>query len=126
MVDDDVTERTNRVVEVAPILDAEALRHRDLHALDVLAVPHRLEHRVRKAEAEDLLEPHLAQVVVDPEELGLVDVLVQFRGERAGRFEVVTEGLLHDDARMFCQACICKTLHDSSEEERRNLQVEDR
>ena len=99
VVDDDVAQRADRVVEVAAILDAEVLGHRDLDALDVVPVPDRLEHRVREAQEEDLLEAHLPEEVVDPVELRLVDVLVQLVGERAGGFEVVAEGLLHDDAR---------------------------
>ena len=98
MVHHDVAERADRVVEVAAIGDAEGLGHRDLHGLDVVAVPHRLEHRVREAEVEDLLEAHLAEVVVDPEQLRFVDVLVQLVGERVRGVAVVPEGLLHHDA----------------------------
>ena len=43
VVDDDVAQRADRVVEVAAVLDAEALGHRDLHRRDVVAVPDRLE-----------------------------------------------------------------------------------
>ena len=82
VVDDDVAQRADRVVEVAAILDAEVLGHRDLDGLEVVTSPDRLEHRVREPEVEDLLEPHLPEVVVDPVELRLVDVLVQL-GRRA-------------------------------------------
>ena len=85
VVDDDVAQRADRIVEVAAVGDAEVLGHRDLHAVDVVAVPHRLEHRVREPQVQDLLEAHLAEVVVDPEDLRLVDVLVQVGGERPGR-----------------------------------------
>ena len=44
------------IVEAAAILDAEVLGHRDLHQRDVVAVPDRLEHRVREAQVQDLLE----------------------------------------------------------------------
>ena len=100
VVDDDVAQRADRVVEVAAVLDAEVLGHRDLDALDVVPVPDRLEHRVREPEVEDLLEAHLPEVVVDAEELRLVDVLVQLVGERAGRRAVVPERLLDDDPRV--------------------------
>ena len=85
VVDDDVAQRADRVVEVAAILDAEVLGHRDLDGLDVVPVPDRLEHRVREPEVQDLLEAHLPEVVVDAEELRLVDVLVQLVGELAPR-----------------------------------------
>ena len=53
-----------------------------------------------KPQVEDLVESHLAEEVVDPEELRLVDVLVQLRGQRAGRLEVVAERLLDHDPRV--------------------------
>ena len=81
MVDDDVAQRADGVVEVAAVLDAEVLRHRDLHAGDEVAIPDRLEHRVGEAQVEDLLEAHLAEVVVDAQQLRLVDVLVQLVGQ---------------------------------------------
>jgi hypothetical protein len=94
VVDDDVAQRADGVVEVPAILDAEVLGHRDLHALDVVAVPDGLEDRVREPQEEDLLEAHLPEVVVDPVELRLVDGLVQLVGERAGGLAVVPERLL--------------------------------
>jgi hypothetical protein len=63
--------------------------------------------------------------VVDPIELRLVDVLVQLLGELARRLEVVTEGLLDDDARILGQPCVVEALDDAPEEERRDLEVED-
>ena len=85
MVDDHVAQGADRVVEVATVLDPEVLGHRDLDRLDVVPVPHRLEHRVGEPEVQDLLDPHLPEVVVDAEELRLVDVLVQLLGECASR-----------------------------------------
>ncbi len=49
VVDDDVAQRADWVVEVPAILDAEVLRQRDLDALDVVPVPHRLQHRVARS-----------------------------------------------------------------------------
>ena len=126
MVDDDVAQRSDRVVEVAAVLDAERLGHRDLDRLDVVPVPDRLEDRVLEAEVEDLVQPHLPEVVVDPEELRLVDVLVQLGSERARRFEVVAERLLDHDARALRQAGVGELLHHAPEQERRDLEVEDR
>ena len=126
VVDHDVAQRADGVVEVTAIRDPEVLRHRDLHGLDVVPVPHRFEHRVREAEVEDLLEPHLAEVVVDAEELRLVDVLVQLVGKRVGRVEVVAERLLHHDRAVFVRPASDETLHNRAEEERRDLQVEHR
>ena len=126
VVDDDVAQRADRVVEVPAVLDAEALGHRDLDARDVVAVPDRLEDRVREAQPEDLGEAELSEVVVDPVELVLVEVLVHLLRERARRGEVVAEGLLDHDAGARGQAGVREALHDRAEQERRDLEVEDR
>ena len=125
VVHDHVAQRAHRVVEVPAVLHAEVLCHRDLDALDVVPVPDRLEHRVREAEEEDLLEAHLPEVVVDAEDLRLVDVLVEVLSQLARRGEVVSEGLLHDDARAVGQTRLGEPLHDGAEEEGRDLEVED-
>ena len=52
---DDVANDAGLVVELAAALDAEALGHRDLHVLDVVPIPDRLEERVGEAEIEDVL-----------------------------------------------------------------------
>ena len=126
VVDDDVAQRADRVVEVAAVLDAEVLRHRDLDGLEVVAVPDRLEHRVREPEVEDLLEAHLPEVVVDPVELRLVDVLVQLVGElawpRRGRGRTASR---RPPARCSVSPASAQPLDDPAEEERRDLEVED-
>ena len=108
MVDHDVAQRADRVVEVAAVVDAEVLRHRDLDAARVVAAPDRLEDRVREPQVQDLLEPHLPEVVVDPEQLRLVDVLVQLVGEVARGLLVVAERLLDHDARVLRQAGVAR------------------
>jgi hypothetical protein len=65
VVDDHVAQRPHRVIEMPTVLDSDALGHRDLHGGDVAAVPHRLEDRVGEAQIQDLVEPHLAEEVVD-------------------------------------------------------------
>ena len=82
------------------ILDAERLGHVDLDTLDVAAVPQRLEGLVREAQVQDLIETHRSQVVIDPVQLGLGDVLVQLGRESPSRGEVVPERFLdHDTSR---------------------------
>ena len=104
VVDHDVAQRADRVVEAAAVVDAEVLGHRDLDAVEVVAAPDRLEDRVGEAQVQDLLEAHLPEVVVDPEQLRLVDVLVQLVGQVARGLLVVAERLLDDEARALAQA----------------------
>ena len=67
--------------------------------VDELAVPDRLEDAVREAQREQVLDRLLAEVVVDPEDLALVEGLLQLGVQRLGRLEVAAEGLLDDQAR---------------------------
>ena len=126
VVDDDVAQRADRVVEVAAILDAEALGHRDLDVRDVVAAPDRLEHRVREPQIEDLAQPHLAEKVIDAIELALIEVLMDLVGQLAGRSEVVAERLLDHDTRGLGQPGVGQALDHSPEQKRRDLQIEDR
>ena len=71
--------------------------------VDVVAVPDRLEHAVREAHREEVLHRLLAEVVVDPEDLRLVEDLVHARVELSRRGEVGAERLLHDHARALVQ-----------------------
>ena len=89
MVLDDVAHRTRLLVVRRAPFDPEILGDGDLHALHVVAIPQRLEHRVRESEDEQVLDGLLAEVVVDAVDLRLVEVLVneliQRLGATAGR-----------------------------------------
>ena len=126
MVHHDVAQRADRVVEVAAVVDAEVLGHRDLDARDLVAVPDRLEDRVREPQVEDLRESQLPEVVVDPVQLALVEVVVHLVRERAGGLQIVAERLLDHDAGGLDEACAGQAFHDGAEQERRDLEVEDR
>ena len=98
MILDDVADDAGLLVEGAAALDAERLGHRDVHALDVLPVPDRLEKRVGEPEVQDVLHRFLAQVVIDSEDRVFGKRAMERRVERAGRLEVAPERLLDDDA----------------------------
>ena len=61
-----------RLVELAALLHAHRLRHGDLHVIDPVAVPDRLEQPIGETERHDALDRVLSQKVVDPEDLVLV------------------------------------------------------
>ena len=85
------------LVELAATLDAEALGHRDLHVLDVVPVPDRLEERVRKPEVEDVLNRFLPEIVIDAEDRLLGKCSCRTAVELLCRCEVAAERLLDDD-----------------------------
>ena len=98
MVLDHVADGAGLLVEGAAALHAEILRHGDLHALDVIAVPDRLQERVGEAEEQQVLHRALAQVMVDAEDRRLVEVAQQDAVEGLRRGEVRAERLFDDDA----------------------------
>ncbi len=100
MVLHDVADRADLLVKAAAALHAEILGHGDLHAVDEIAVPDRLEERVGKAEIKQVLHRLLAQIVVDAEHRGLGKHFVQRAVERLRRGKVAAEGLFDDDPRV--------------------------
>ena len=84
---DDVAQRTDLFVEATATLHAEVLGHRDLHLPDVVAVPDRLEERVREAEVDDVLRGFLAEVVVDAEDARLGEHRVEHPVQLLRRLE---------------------------------------
>ena len=80
-----------------------------------MSIPQRLEDGVVEAEAEQVLHGLLPEVVVDPEDLVLVQLVVQGVVELARAREVVAEGLLDHDAaegRILQLVTVEETRHD--------------
>ncbi len=69
MVRHHVAQRAGGVVEAAAMADADLFIDRDLHMVDVIAVPDRLEHAVGEAQHQDVLHRFLAEVMIDPVDL---------------------------------------------------------
>ena len=103
---------------------ADQLGNGDLHLLDVVRVPERLEERVGEADRHQVLHRLLPEVVVDPVDLRLVEVLAQLGVQRPGRGEVVPERLLHDDPAVGRRdPGLGQPLGDRGEQRRRHRQV---
>ena len=119
----DVADGADGVVERAAPGDAEALGHRDLHAGDLVAVPDRLEQAVGEAEGQQVLDRLLAQEVVDPEDLALVEDPADGLVELARAGQVATEGLLDDDAGAVGQAVLLQLGDHGGEQRRRDGEV---
>ena len=100
MVLDEVAQRAGALVVAGARADADVLGGGDLHVVDEVAVPDRLEQRVGEAQRHQVLDRLLAEVVVDAEDLRLVEVLEHRLVLRAGRGEVVADRLLDHDAHL--------------------------
>ena len=92
------SQRAGLLVVGAAALHADGFRAGDLHVIHVAAIPQRLEDAVAEAEGQDVLDGFLAQVMIDAVDLGFVEDFVQAVAEFARTGEVVSEGLLDDQA----------------------------
>jgi len=93
-----VAEGSRRLVESRPHCEPQSLWHVDLHMVDEVAVPDRLEQAIGKAEREDVLGRLLAEKVVDAENPVLGEDLVQAGIQVNGARQIGAERLLHDDS----------------------------
>lgn len=94
-----VAQRAGALIVAGAGADAFFLGHRDLHVVDILGVPQGFEDRVAEAHDQDVLHGLLAEVMVDPEDLALVEVGAQHVVDMAGARQVSSDRLLDDDAR---------------------------
>src|SRR5439155_2816630 len=93
----DVPQGAGLVVELAASLDADRLRHRDLHRVDVAPVPDRLEEAIPEPEDGQVLDCLLPQVVVDAVDLGFAEDFADLAVQLSSGADVGAERLLDDD-----------------------------
>ena len=128
---DHVAQCARVVVVAAAQLDADRLRRRDLHGVDVAPVPDRLEDDVGEPQRHDVLHRLFAEVVVDAVDQLLVEDFRDFGLQRARGIEIGAERLLDDDARPAfgvvarTQARCVELVDDLREQRRRRAQVEE-
>jgi hypothetical protein len=120
---DDVAGRAELLVQRAATLHVELLGHRDLQALDVVAVPDRLQERIREPEVDEVLHRLLAEVVVDPEDGAVVERLGQRLLQAVRGREVAAERLLDDHPRAVRAADLRQRRDDRREQARRDREV---
>ncbi len=109
MIGHHVAKRARSFVKAATVLDADGFGRGDLHVVDVVAVPERLDDVVGKAEDHDVLHGLFAEVMIDAVDLLFGQNLVQFLIQLLGRFEIVTKRLFDDNARPMASLFFCQT-----------------
>ena len=82
-----------------PLRQAFLLGHGDLHVIDVLLVPERLEDAVGEAQHQQVLHRLLAEVVIDAVGLAFGEGLADGADDFAGAVQIAADRLLDDDAR---------------------------
>ena len=126
MILEDVARRADFLIEATAPSHTEVLRHRDLHVVDVIPVPDRLEERIGKPEVEQVLHRLLAEKVIDAIDRGLGEELMERPIEGLRRGEVAPKGFFHDQSRLRRTARLRQSLGDGAEQAGRDRQVEDR
>src|ERR1022692_4973291 len=123
MVFDHIADRPSIVVELPPSLDAEFLRHCDLHTLDVIPIPDRLQEAVGEAKEQKIENGLFTKVVVDAK-----DSRFRKHGMKSGiqllrRGEIVPEGLLDNHSSIFHAVRLCERLDNTHKKTWRNRQI---
>jgi len=75
------------------------LHHRDGHMVNVAAVPDWLEKRIGKTERQHVLHRFLAQIVVNAENLGFLEIGGQNGIQSQGGIQVIADRFLDHEAR---------------------------
>ena len=107
MVRHHVAQRAGRVVIIAAAADGQRFGDRDLHVIDMVAIPDRLEQAVGKAQHQNVLHRLLAEIMIDAKNLILAENAEQFAIERPRRSEIGAERLFDDDASP-CAVCLTR------------------
>ena len=92
-----ITHRARLVVIGPAALDPYGFGHGDLHMVDVLRLPDRLEQNVGKAHGHQVLHRLFAQVMVDPVNLRFVEILSQGGIQSARADQVAAKGFFQND-----------------------------
>ena len=111
------------LVESGSFTETQLLGHIDLHVIDEVAVPDRLEQSIGEAECKNVLRRFLAEEVVDAEDLVFIEDLVQPGIQRDRALEIGAERFLHDDARAINQARFSEQAHRRQRRIRRHAEI---
>jgi hypothetical protein len=98
---DDIADRPGGVIKVTSSFDPELLRHCDLHTLDVIPVPDRLQKAIGEAKEQKIENRFFTEVVVDPKDSRFRKHRVKCSVQQLSRGKVVSKGLLDDDSCIF-------------------------
>src|SRR5260370_12878844 len=111
------------------MVDGDGFGGGDLHVVDVIAIPERLDDVVGKTENQNVLDGLFARVVISAVDLICGECVLWFYFERASGLQIVAKGLFDDDggpvAALFLgEAGLTELFRDGGEESRSHSEVE--
>ena len=92
-----VADRARLIVERGALSNRNRLCRRDLHVVDVLLIPNRLEDRVREAQDKHRLHEFLAEIVIDAIDRLFFKCTAEAAIQTRGTHGIVAEWLLDND-----------------------------
>src|SRR5215831_11354337 len=123
MVLDHIADRSSLIVKPSAALNPEVFRHRDLDALNVVAVPEGLHKCVGEAERHHIVHSSLTEVMVDAEDVGFIEGTEQNLVQFLRGCQIVPEGLLDYDARAPPTVGHGEMFDDGFKQNRRDCQI---
>ena len=123
-----VAQRSRVVVIAAAVLDAHRFGHGDGHIVNAATVPDWLEKRIGKAECQNVLHRFLAQIMINPENLGFLEIGGEDGIQGQGGFQVIADWFLHHNPCPFPvarQSGFAEVFWDFAEHARRCGHVKD-
>src|SRR5271169_293418 len=97
MVRHHVAQRAGDLVKISAALDPDGFGGSNLHVIYMVAIPQRLEDRVRKPQRHDVLDRLLAEEMIHAEDLRLVEDLEDAGVERLGGSKITAKRLFDND-----------------------------
>src|SRR4030095_8164037 len=116
MILDHVADGAGLIIERPPALNPKVFCHGDLYALDLIAIPKRLQQRVLEAEEHHVMHWSFSQIMIDAEDVLFVESAEQNLVKRLRRGKVVAERLFDDDAGAVGTIRFGQLFHDEAEQ----------
>src|SRR5581483_2573581 len=113
---DHIADGLGGVVKLTTPLDAELFSHRDLHTLDEIPIPDRLQKTIGEAKEQKIQDCFFTEVVVDPKDSRFRKHRMKCGIQLLGRSKIVSKGLLDNDSCILDAARLCERLDDAFEE----------
>src|SRR3989442_3769073 len=123
VIPDDIADGSSLVIGTSSALYAEVLCHRDLHTLDVSAVPKGFLKSIGEADRQHVVYCPLAQVMVNAEDVAFVEGPKQNLVQLLRGRKVMPKGFFDDDSRSPATIRFRQVSHDGFEQNRRDRQI---
>src|ERR1700685_2837409 len=123
MVFDHIADRPGIIVELPTPFNPELLRHCDLHTLDVIPVPDRLQKAISEAKEQKIENCLFTKVVVDAKDSRFRKHSMKSGVQLLRRGEIVPEGLLDNHSSIFHAVRLFERLDNTHKKTWRNRQI---